>query len=49
MFWNVFTWKRFCPSLEKADSRVKIDQLFNFVDDLGLAEIIDTQMEILNI
>ena len=27
----------------------KIDKLFNFVDDLGLAEIIDTQMEILNI
>jgi uncharacterized protein len=27
----------------------KIDQLFNFVDDMGLAEIIDTQMEILNI
>lgn len=27
----------------------KIDKLFNFVDDMGLAEIIDTQMEILNI
>lgn len=28
---------------------VKIDKLFNFVDDMGLAEIIDTQMEIFNI
>jgi uncharacterized protein len=27
----------------------KIDQIFNFVDDMGLAEIVDTQMEILNI
>jgi len=27
----------------------KIDKLFNFIDGLGLAEIIDTQMEILNI
>ena len=27
----------------------KIDKLFNFVDDMGLAEVVDTQMEILNI
>ena len=27
----------------------KMDKLFNFIDDLGLAEIIDTEMEILNI
>ena len=27
----------------------KIDKLFNFVDDMGLAEVIDTQMEILNV
>jgi uncharacterized protein YlxP (DUF503 family) len=27
----------------------KIDKLFNFVDALGLAEIIDSEMEIINI
>jgi uncharacterized protein YlxP (DUF503 family) len=27
----------------------KIDKLFNYVDYMGLAEVIDTQMEILNI
>jgi hypothetical protein len=27
----------------------KVDKLFNFVDDMGLAEVIDTEMEILNI
>ena len=27
----------------------KIDKVFNMVDDLGLAEIIDTEMEILHI
>jgi uncharacterized protein YlxP (DUF503 family) len=27
----------------------KIDKVFNMVDDLGLAEIVDTEMEILHI
>lgn len=27
----------------------KIDKMFNFVSDMGLAEVVDTQMEILNI
>lgn len=27
----------------------KIDKLFNFADDLGLAEIIDTEMEIIHL
>ena len=27
----------------------KIDKIFNMVDDLGLAEIIDTEMEIINL
>lgn len=27
----------------------KIDKLFNFVDSLGLAEIIDSEMEIINL
>ena len=27
----------------------KIDKIFNFVDDMGLADVIDTEMEILNI
>lgn len=27
----------------------KIDKVFNFAEDLGLAEIIDTQMEIINV
>jgi uncharacterized protein len=27
----------------------KLDKLFNFVEDLGLAEVIDTQMEIINL
>ncbi len=26
-----------------------LDKIFNFVDNLGLAEVIDTEMEILNI
>ncbi len=26
----------------------KLDKLFNFAEDLGLAEMIDTQMEIIN-
>lgn len=27
----------------------KIDKAFNFVEELGLAEVIDTQMEIMNV
>jgi len=27
----------------------KIDKIFNFADDLGLAEMIDSEMEIINI
>jgi uncharacterized protein YlxP (DUF503 family) len=27
----------------------KLDKIFNFVENLGLAEVIDTEMEILNI
>lgn len=27
----------------------KIDKLFNFVEDLGLAEVVDTEMEIMNL
>lgn len=27
----------------------KIDKLFNFVEDLGLAEVIDTELEIINL
>ena len=27
----------------------KIDKLINFMDDLGIAEIIDTEMEIINV
>jgi len=27
----------------------KIDKIFNFAEDLGLAEIIDTEMEIVNL
>ena len=27
----------------------KIDKLFNFVEELGLAEVVDTEMEIMNL
>ncbi|MEW6670403.1 MAG: DUF503 domain-containing protein [Thermodesulfobacteriota bacterium] len=27
----------------------KIDKLFNFVEELGLAEVVDTEMEIINL
>ena len=27
----------------------KIDKIFNFADELGLAEIIDSEMEIINL
>lgn len=27
----------------------KIDKIFNMVDDMGLAEIVDTEMELINI
>lgn len=39
-------------SLSGNDRRVinsKIDKIFNFTDELGLAEIIDTNMEIINL
>jgi uncharacterized protein YlxP (DUF503 family) len=34
---------------DKALINSKIDKIFNMVDDLGLAEIIDTEMEIINL
>jgi hypothetical protein len=34
---------------DKALINSKVDKIFNMVDDLGLAEVIDTEMEILNL
>jgi uncharacterized protein YlxP (DUF503 family) len=34
---------------DKALINSKIDKIFNMVDDLGLAEIIDTEMEIISL
>jgi len=34
---------------DRALMNSKIDKVFNFADDLGLAEIIDTEMEIINL
>ena len=34
---------------DKALINSKLDKIFNMVEDLGLAEIIDTEMEIINL
>ncbi len=34
---------------DRAAMNAKIDKLFNFIEEMGLAEVIDTQMEILSI
>ena len=34
---------------DRRDINSRIDKIFNFAEELGLAEIIDTEMEIINL
>ncbi len=49
---NSHTWSRIGFSITGNDSRVvnsKIDKVFNLACDIGLAQVADTQMEIIHL